>query len=134
MDPVVHFEMPNKDRERVKKFYSEVFGWKMNQMDEKMGNYIVAHTTETDEKTRMVKTPGAINGGFYTVTDDPASHAPHVVISVKDLEASMKKVTEGGGKVVDKPMDIPGIGKFIVIFDTEGNRVALLQPMERGQH
>ncbi len=28
MNPVVHFEMPAKDRKRMAGFYSEVFGWK----------------------------------------------------------------------------------------------------------
>jgi predicted enzyme related to lactoylglutathione lyase len=62
--PVVHFEMPAKDRKRVADFYSKVFGWKMNQLGPEMGNYLIAETTETDEN-RMVKTPGTINGGFW---------------------------------------------------------------------
>jgi len=28
--PVVHFEMPYENSERVKAFYENVFGWKMN--------------------------------------------------------------------------------------------------------
>lgn len=27
MNPVVHFEMPAKDKKRVADFYSKVFGW-----------------------------------------------------------------------------------------------------------
>jgi len=29
MNPVVHFEMPAKDRARVSEFYTKAFGWKM---------------------------------------------------------------------------------------------------------
>jgi predicted enzyme related to lactoylglutathione lyase len=28
----------------------------------------------------------------------------------------------------DKPDDIPGVGLFVCMIDTEGNKVALLQP------
>ena len=69
-NPVVHFEMGYEDRERMKNFYAETFGWKLQQLGEEMGGYVVAQTAETDEQG-MVKTPGTINGGFYRKTDDP---------------------------------------------------------------
>ena len=64
MNPVVHFEMPAKDKKRVTDFYTKAFGWKMVQTGPEMGNYIVAQTTETDQNN-MVQTPGNINGGFF---------------------------------------------------------------------
>src|SRR5438445_383457 len=96
-NPVIHFEMGYFDQDRMKKFYTGAFGWKLNQMGADMGNYIVAQTTETDEKG-MVKTPGTINGGFYQKTENPLSHAPSVVISVPDIKAAMEAVKGGGGK------------------------------------
>lgn len=126
MNPVVHFEMPCDDRTRVTKFYESVFGWKMRQFGEDMGNYIVAETSETTEgrPTRA----GAINGGFFPRKPDwPAQH-PSVVIAVDDIRAAMKKVTAGGGKVLGEPMEIPGVGQYVSFLDTEGNRVSLLQP------
>jgi predicted enzyme related to lactoylglutathione lyase len=126
MNPVVHFEMPCDDRTRVTKFYESVFGWKMRQFGEDMGNYIVAETSETTEgrPTRA----GAINGGFFPRKPDwPAQH-PSVVIAVDDIRAAMKKVTGGGGKVLGEPMEIPGVGQYVSFLDTEGNRVSLLQP------
>lgn len=133
-NPVVHFEMPAKDRKRVSDFYTNVFDWKMNQLGEEMGNYIVAHTAETDENN-MVKTPGTINGGFWQT--DEENVPPHVVISVDDIQEAAKKVTEAGGKVLGgqkgdgTPDDIPGIGLYSSFIDTEGNRVGMLQPHMR---
>lgn len=126
-NPVVHFEMPYENRDRAAKFYEEAFGWKMNKFGPEMGNYMTAETAETD-KDRMVKTPGTINGGFYQKTPDPSSHAPSVVIAVEDLEAAMKKVEAAGGKIVNKPEEIPGIGRWVSIHDTEGVRVSMMQP------
>ena len=126
MNPVVHFEMPAKDRKRVIEFYSKTFGWQMQQLDEKMSNYILAGTTETDEKG-MVKTPGTINGGFY---ETKKKEAPHLVISVDDLNKHMEMVKKAGGKILDKPMEIQGIGMFVMFTDTEGNKVGMLQPTQ----
>lgn len=136
-NPVVHFEMGYNDRERMKKFYETAFGWKMEQLGAEMGNYVVAQTTETDDKG-MVKAPGTINGGFYQKNDNPLSHAPSVVIAVEDIEKSIKDVVAAGGKILGamgvdgkssmEPQMIPGVGLWISMQDPEDNRVSMLQP------
>lgn len=135
-NPVVHFEMGYNDQARMVKFYETVFGWKTEAMGPDMGNYVVAHTAETDENG-MVKRPGAINGGFYQKTDNPLSHAPSVVVSVDDIQAAMKAVEAAGGKILGgmnekgehtmEPQMIPGVGLWISAMDTEGNRFSILQ-------
>jgi uncharacterized protein len=128
MNPVVHFEMPAEDRNRMAGFYSEVFGWQTQMFGEEMGNYVTVSTTETGENGRP-KTPGAINGGFYPKRDDMPAQYPSIVIAVDDITDAMKKVTKANGKVLGEPDDIPGVGKYVSFFDTEGNRVSLLQPI-----
>jgi predicted enzyme related to lactoylglutathione lyase len=127
MNPVVHFEMPAEDRKRVADFYTTVFGWKTQQLGEDMGNYVIATTTDSDENGRPKK-PGAINGGFFQKTDDRPAQYPSVVIAVDDIKEHMVKVERSGGKVLGEPMDIPGIGLYVSFFDTEGNRVSMIQP------
>ena len=85
-NPVVHFEMPYKDAKRVSEFYSKAFGWGMNDAGKDMGGYVLAMTSETDEKG-MNKTPGTINGGFYNINDSEYKN-PSVVISVENIEKS----------------------------------------------
>lgn len=136
MNPVVHFEMGYEDKARMATFYETVFGWETQQMGPEMGNYVVAHTTETSEDG-MVQTKGAINGGFYQKTDDPSSHAPSVVVSVEDIQIAMKAVEAAGGKILGsknerdehtlEPQMIPGVGLWISAMDTEGNRISILQ-------
>ena len=134
MNPVVHFEMPAKDRKRVADFYTKAFGWQMKQLGPDMGNYLIAQTAETDENN-MVKTPGAINGGFW---ESKEAAFPHVVISVDNLEETMKKVEEAGGKIIGgasgpgKIDDIPGVGRYVSFEDSEGNIVGMLQPSQMG--
>ena len=125
-NPVVHFEMPAKDKKRVKKFYESAFGWEMNLLGKDMSEYLLATTTETDKKTTRPTTPGAINGGFFDY--GPSGKVPHLVIAVDDIEEHIKIVKKAGGKVMGEVMDIPGIGKFAMFTDTEGNKVGMLQP------
>jgi uncharacterized protein len=131
MNPVVHFEMPAEDRKRMADFYTKVFGWKTEQLGEDMGNYVLATTTDSDEKGP--KKPGAINGGFFQKTDDKPAQYPSVVIAVDDIKEHIKTVEESGGKVLGEPWDIPGIGLYVSFFDTEGNRVGMIQPRNMQQ-
>lgn len=128
--PVVHFEMPIEDGKRVMEFYEKAFGWKSTQLGDEMGGYITVSTAETGEDG-FPKETGRINGGFFKRTK-PEQY-PSVVIAVEDIYQSMKDVEAAGGKVLGgltpgKPDDIPGIGKYASIIDTEGNRVGMLQP------
>ncbi len=127
-NPVVHFEMPAKDKKRTADFYTNAFGWDMKLMGPDMGGYLLATTTESDEKSGRPKAPGTINGGFYDYKNEPGFQYPSLVISVDDLKASIESVKKAGGKIVSEQMDIPGIGLFVSIEDTEGNRVGMLQP------
>ena len=129
MSSVVHFEMPFDDRVRMARFYQSAFGWKTQMLGEDMGNYVLVTTTETDENGP--KKPGAINGGFFPKRPDwPAQH-PSLVVAVDDIAAAMRQVREAGGQVLGEPMAIPGIGQYVSFFDTEGNRVSMLQPLPR---
>jgi uncharacterized protein len=132
MNPVVHFEMPFDNRERMAKFYRSAFGWQTRMLGEDMGNYVLATTTETDETGP--KKPGAINGGFFPKKPDwPAQH-PSIVIAVDDIKQAVRKVTDAGGKVLGEPMEIPGVGQYVSFSDTEGYRVSMLQPIPRNWH
>jgi len=132
MNPVVHFEMPYDIRERMAKFYESVFGWQTQMFGEDMGNYVLATTTETDENGP--KRSGAINGGFFPKKPDWPAQYPSILIAVDNISASVKKITDAGGKVLGEPMEIPGVGQYVSFTDTEGNRVSMLQPIPRNYH
>ena len=132
MDPVVHFEMPFDNRDRMAKFYKSTFGWQTEKLGEEMGNYVLATTTETGKKGP--KKPGAINGVFYPKKKDWPDQHPSIVIAVDDVKKSMAKVKKAGGKVLGEPIDIPSVGKYVSFTDTEGNRVTLLEPFPRNWH
>ena len=130
MNPVVHFEMPAEDRTRMADFYTKAFGWKAKELGDEMGNYVVVQTSETDENG-MVKNPGMINGGFFQKKPEMPAQYPSVVIAAEDIVASMKAVSDAGGKVLGEPWDIAGVGKYVPFVDTEGNRASIMQPNPR---
>jgi len=126
MNPVVHFELPYENRNRIAKFYESAFGWKTKVFGEEMGDYILVTTAETDVKPGAPA--GAINGGLFPKKPDWPAQYPSVVIGVEDIRDAMKKVSMAGGEVLGEPMEIPGIGEYVSFLDTEGNRNSMLQP------
>jgi len=49
----------------------------------------------------------------------------------QEWDAAMKQVKKAGGEVLGEPMEIPGVGHYVAFFDTERNRVSMLQPLPR---
>ena len=128
MNPVVHFEMPYIDKKRMADFYAKSFGWTANMLGEEYGNYVVAMTSEADEKGFPIER-GMINGGFYQKSADRPDQYPSVVISVDDINEAIQKVKDAGGEVLGEPWDIPNVGLYVSFRDTEGNRVSIMQPV-----
>jgi predicted enzyme related to lactoylglutathione lyase len=128
MNPVVHFELPASDRDRMADFYISVFGWQAHKLGPEMGYYVTVITTDTDENG-MIKSPGAINGGLYLKNEAMGAVYPSLVIAVDDISESSKQIIEAGGKLLGEPSDIPGIGRYVSFEDTEGNRLSILQPL-----
>lgn len=125
---VVHFEIEATDVERAKKFYTEAFGWEMQQMGKELGNYVVVRTGPEKE-------PGGINGGIFKNPGiSQVLNAYSCVIQVQNIDESMEKVKASGGEVLSEKMDIPGVGIYVKCKDTEGNNFSLLQPSENSPH
>lgn len=130
MNPVIHFELPYDDAQRIARFYESVFGWETKPLGAEMGNYVLAMTSNPSHApARPGATPGAIDGGFFPRRVDwPAQH-PTVVVGTQDIRESMRRIEMAGGEVYGEPMDIPGVGAYVAFHDTEGNRLSVLQPL-----
>jgi predicted enzyme related to lactoylglutathione lyase len=123
---IVHFEIEASDRERAKKFYSEAFGWGLEQLGAEMSDYVTITTGGQME-------PGGINGGLYATPPGAQKelNAYSCVVGVDNIDQAMGKVKSAGGQVMGDKMDIPGIGTFARCKDTEGNIFTMLQPLPR---
>ncbi|MBA3431316.1 MAG: VOC family protein [Actinobacteria bacterium] len=126
MDKVVHFEIPTDDLVRAKEFYGSIFGWELEDMQGGMP-YTIVRTTPVDEQ-QMPTEPGAINGGMMQRTSETPT--PVLTIGVGSVDDALKKVEAGGGSTITPKTEIPGMGSFAYIKDTEGNLIGLWENAE----
>ncbi|PRY02143.1 VOC family protein [Allonocardiopsis opalescens] len=121
-DPVVHFELPADDVDRAQRFYQQVFGWTTTPMPE--FDYVMLGTAPTGPDG-VPSDPGAINGGM-TPRRGPVS-VPVVTVQVDDIDAALRRVEQGGGRVVEGRRPVGDMGFTAYIADSEGNTVGLWQ-------
>ena len=128
---IVHFEIPADDIEKLRKFYSDLFGWKIEKYPGPT-TYYMLQTVPIDEKTMLPVRPG-VNGGLFNKKDAsmPDQAKPTNYISVESVDEYSKKVEALGGKVVVPKMEIPGIGWWALALDPEGNHFGMLEYMRK---
>lgn len=108
---LVHFELPAKDGDRARKFYSSLLGWKFKDSGMPGLDYFM---TEGIEPVAAVFTP------------DEQKAGPIIYFDVDDIDAAISAAKKLGGKADDK-MPVPGQGWFSACVDTEGNPFSLWQ-------
>ena len=126
MDPVQHFELPYRSRERAKKFYFDAFGWQL--FDLPGSPYTLANSVDT-HANGMPKRAGAINGGLVPRSD--LVQGPTFMVKVGNVAAHLERIREHGGDVLTEPVQM-GPVIFARIRDTEGNVLAIMQDAPEG--
>ena len=111
--PVVWFEVAGRNLDSLKKFYGDLFDWKVNT-DNPM-NYGLVETGSDS----------GIPGGIFAGED---VEYVSFYAEVADLEARLEKAEKLGGKVVQPPTPIPDGPTIAMVLDPEGHRIGLLQP------
>ncbi len=110
---IAHVEIPAQDPEAASAFYSQLFGWKHEFYPE-----LHYHRFYTEEGP----------GGGYVSVDDPAGHKINQVrvsVSTDDIESTLAKVEELGGKTITPKTEIPDMGWFAIFADPQGNYIGL---------
>ena len=114
MPTIVHFEVPADDVERSRKFYSDLFGWKMEKwpgMESGM-DYWIINTTDNEG--------GKAVGGGMMKRQNPQQGITNF-IDVTSVDEYSAKVQSLGGKIVAPKQAVPTMGFFAVCLDTENN-------------
>jgi D-aminopeptidase len=104
---VDYVELPVTDIEAAKRFYSAVFGWKMQDWGP---DYVSFED-------------GRIAGGFR-LEEEVARGGPLVVMYAVDLEAVVASVRANGGTIVQGIFSFPG-GRRFHFTDPSGNELAV---------
>ena len=111
------FEIPAKDLERAKAFYSKVFNKELTDMD--MPGMLMSAFPWQD---------GApFSGGALVKSEQyvPSTSGTLVYFYCEDVALELSRVEKSGGKIVLPKTSIGNSGFIAHILDTEGNRVGL---------
>lgn len=112
--PVVHFEIGCRDKEKTVEFFSKLFDWKMQSAGP-------AAMIDTGGK-------GGINGHFTSLGHEPHDYTIFYV-QVDDVKAYLDKAQSLGGKTLVPPVEIP-TGTFAWFADPDGNTMGLWKPKQ----
>ncbi len=107
----VWFELVSADAKKAQEFYGEIFGWKVQGFP--MGG----------QTYEMILAGDEMLGGYAKPKSD--RQPPHWIsyVSVDDVDAAAKAAAANGGKVVEAPSDIPGVGRTARIADPQGAEI-----------
>lgn len=112
-NPVMWFEVVGRDGTKLRKFYSDLFGWKIEGATGDMDYGLVATTN------------GGIGGGVGKSQDGGNGHVTFFV-EVDDPAAYLAKVEKLGGKTIVPPTEIPSYNLTFAYFtDPQGNMIGL---------
>jgi uncharacterized protein len=117
---VVHFEITGTDAARLRSFYTELFGWKINT-DNPMGYGIV----ESEEASSG--DPGLPGG----IAQGPEGYPGHVTVYVEvpDVEAALGRAEGLGGKRLMGPEQVMENLEIGMFHDPEGHVIGLIKAM-----
>ncbi len=119
MNRTIHFEILADDPQKLIEFYQAVFSWKIENWDGEEAYWLV--TTGSKEL------PG-INGA------DMQRHFPQGVINtsqVESLEEAIRKIEAAGGRKLQGPNIIPGVGTSAYCLDPEGNVFGIIEMVHK---
>ena len=104
---ISYIEFKAHDLERIKSFYSDLFGWKFT-------DYGPTYTSFSES---------GVAGGFEK-TDDPISNGALVVLYHEDLESLISEIKKAQGEITKKIFSFPG-GRRFHFSDPSGNELAV---------
>ncbi|UXU75608.1 MULTISPECIES: VOC family protein [unclassified Paracoccus (in: a-proteobacteria)] len=99
-------------------FYNRVLGWDIADSGMEGFTYHLASHDEHPVAGLMETSP--------VCAEAPPNWM--IYLDVDDVDATVRRVAELGGKVLRSPADIPGTGRFAVAADPQGAVFGLLQP------
>ena len=110
---IIWFEIPADKPERARKFYSKLFGWKINPFPS-MPDYQHIDTGGADASP---------DGGLMKRMHPGQAITQYVL--VPSVTRAVAKVEKLGGSICKPKSAVPGMGYFAVCQDTENNTFAV---------
>jgi hypothetical protein len=119
---IVHFEIPTDNPEKLKQFYENVFGWKIEKSPGPVEYWSIS-TVPVDEQGKP--TEMGVNGGM--IKRQNPEHKLTSYISVESVDEYAKKIANAGGKIIVPKMAVPSVGYWAMFADPDGNVLAIFE-------
>ena len=103
-------ELMTSDPEGARKFYTELFGWKTEDVPMEGMTYTAVKVGDDAVGGIMPMVPGT----------EGMPPAWGVYVTVENVDETAGRVEELGGKILQPPTDIPNVGRFCVFSDPQG--------------
>ena len=103
-----YIEFPVTDMDESKRFYQAAFDWKFNDYGPDYSG---------------IQKPGGEAGGFR-LEPEVAAGGPLVILYSNDLDVTLTRVREAGGRILKEPFEFPG-GRRFEFEDPSGNALAV---------
>jgi predicted enzyme related to lactoylglutathione lyase len=116
-----------KDTVALAKFYQAAFGMQeVNRIENPGGTEVFVNFGATVEAAKANKNPLMVL--FHRDSDDVKDPIPHIIISVKDMAATVAAVKSAGGSMTGDPRPFGKTGMVLgFAIDPAGNRIELIQ-------
>ncbi len=119
--PVIHFEVIGKDGDKLRSYYSELFGWEFGDVIGPTNYAVVLRDGNTNADGI------GIGGGIGTAPEGYGGHVTFYV-EVPDVEAALAKAESLGATRMMGPDKVPDAGIEIALFtDPEGHVIGLVK-------
>jgi predicted enzyme related to lactoylglutathione lyase len=120
-NPFVHVELNTPDPKKAKEFYSKLFQWQLDDVENKEVPGGVYTTIKVGE--------GTGGGIMKQVPNGPSGWLAYVLVD--DIRAATKKAQSLGAEVMKDVTEVMGMGWLSLIKDPTGSILGLWQPKSK---
>jgi len=113
-NPIIHFEIGGRDSGATQKFFTDLFGWKIEQMG--------------PAAMIMAEGENSIGGHISSLGHEPHNYVT-VYAQTDDIPGTLAKAEELGGKTMIPETEVPTQGWFAWFTDLDGNIIGLWKPI-----
>jgi hypothetical protein len=118
---IMHFEIPGEGLESLRRFYSELFGWRFERAPTPEEYWLIQTSSEGPQGLT------SLNGGLAKA--ESLTRGIINYVSVESLDESSARIEELGGRILGPKTEVPDMGWYILAEDPEGNRFAIWENM-----
>lgn len=99
---------------QTREFYRAIFDWQFDE--ESMPSYT------------LVNAGAEPTGAIFKKPDAAPGVCANIYFQVNDINTTLQKVGDRGGRVLVPKTEIPNVGHFAMFTDPEGIAVGIMQP------